>query len=160
MIKELKSRKKDQNRYRKRILEIKLSEYGADRLENGHERSNCEFSISWEHSWLFTRNLFDSQELMNIYLTRCRAVRSNRCCFFPDFRSPKLPFSFLHPFSFFLCNSSTFFFFLSRSIGKNLELLDLTRLSLVTYRRRKWIKRENCSIPSISWTIKFLLTEM
>lgn len=130
MIKELKSRKKDQNRYRKRILETKLSEYGADRLENGHERSNCEFSISWEHSWLFTRNLFDSQELMNIYLTRCRAVRSNRCCFFSDFRSPTLPFSFLHPSIFFLSVQFVSFFFLS--IPNYWEKSRITRFNATT----------------------------
>lgn len=134
----------------------------ADRLENGHERSNCEFSISWEHSWLFTRNLFDSQQLMNIYLTRCRAVRSIVVVFSPIFAHQSyVSLFYIRPFSFFPCNSSTFFsFFLSQTIGKNLELTN--DYLLIMYRRRKWIKREMELFYSIdiSWTIKFLLTEM
>lgn len=69
---------------------------------------------------------------MNIYLTRCRAVRSNRCCFFPDFRLPTtLSFSFLHPSIFFLSVqfvSFLFFFTIPKYWEKSRIQRDLTRL--------------------------------
>lgn len=37
-------------------------------------------------TWLFTRNLFDSRELMNIYLTRCRTAATESSLFFLDSR--------------------------------------------------------------------------
>lgn len=45
-------------------------------------------------TWLFTRNLFDSRELMNIYLTRCRTAATESSLFFPRFSSSNVSFSF------------------------------------------------------------------
>ena len=65
------------------------------------DRAASSFPYRWNGLELFTRNLFDSRELMNIYLTRVAGAACKRIVvlfFFPSiFSATEQPFSLSSP---------------------------------------------------------------